>query len=735
LIAVAIPEGLPLAVTIALAFSMKAMMLDQCLVRVLASCETMGAATAICSDKTGTLTTNQMTVVQGLVMEEEFVIARYGLTTRNENVTLCTREGDGDSAVVSSLKSSSENIDRVCVALAFNSTARESIVNEMLQWTGNKTEIGLLKWTRTVGRDYSAIRKSVPADKIRQYPFSSSKKRMTTVIKSNSDPQLTVYMKGASEAILESCDRCMDENGVIVELTDAKRAHYESVILDIANQGNRTIGVAFGQLDQTEFPDDEPDLRGVFMGVLGIQDPIRSNVPDAVRKSEMAGLTIRMVTGDNINTAIAIGKKCNIYHDNGFDYAMTGQDFRAMLKDQRDDLIKLLPRLRILARSSPSDKYELVKLLQEEFGEVVGVTGDGTNDAPALKLADVGFAMNTGTDIAKGAADMVLLDDNFATVVTAIRWGRAVNDNIKKFLQFQLAINCAGVLLTLAGSLASTTSKEPFTPVQLLWLNLIMDTLAAIALATELPEDKSLERPPVFKQAPLVTNHMRVFIGLHGGFQVILIMLLVFLGNHWFHVVENPDVCDKDYPNVPELFANGTATGRMITSPITRACMTLCKNQGGTYKDDRTCQQGAVHSTLIFNTFIFCQIFNVINGRKIYGETNPLEGVTTRSMNMLRVFGLILAFQVIAVEVFLDFMSTTHMRWDYWLISVGLASFELIVGIIVRALPVKDHVPDFVERKRLRLEELREEHTKPAAGLHRKESSLRRSSISVKKHH
>jgi Ca2+-transporting ATPase len=573
LIAVAIPEGLPLAVTISLAFSMKAMMKENCMVRVLASCETMGAATAICSDKTGTLTTNQMTVVQGFVMDHEFVIDGYGLAARNNQVQVCERSGDGVSVLVEKPGISVENLDRFCYAIAVNSTARENFINDVLTWVGNKTEHGMLKWVKAMGRDYAELRKVAPPDCVRQYPFSSAKKRMTTIIKDNAG-QLTAYFKGASEAILASADRCMDENGAIVELTDARRAVFDAVIVDMASQGNRTIGIAMALCDFSEFPDDEPSVSSVFMGVLGIQDPIRANVPRAVLDSESAGLTVRMVTGDNINTAIAIAKKCNIFKDDNFDTALTGEEFRTMYRDDKDKLVEMLPRIKILARSSPTDKHILVGLLQDEHGEVVGVTGDGTNDAPALKLADVGFAMNTGTDIARDASDMVLLDDNFATVVTAIRWGRAVNDNIKKFLQFQLAINCAGVGLTLVGSLASSTSKEPFTPVQLLWLNLIMDTLAAIALSTELPEDACLRRRPVFKQAPLITNRMRVFIASHGSFQFVLILLLLFLGQDWFSVIEDKELCKNGpFPDVPRNETTFNSTSNVTTWRIVTTAM------------------------------------------------------------------------------------------------------------------------------------------------------------------
>ena len=781
LIAVAIPEGLPLAVTIALSFSMNAMMAENCMVRVLASCETMGAATAICSDKTGTLTTNRMTVVQGCVAEEEFLISGYGLRPRGiktgggglgssilgssvisqhphsvedgsasqpaaatssanvkedqpaglarafssnaaigvvvPSVTITSRE---DFALCSTKATS---VERIAFAISINSTAREQMIDGEMKWVGNKTEFGLLGWVKQLKKDYAAMRQSVERNCVRQFPFSSAKKRMTTFVKDNAGI-VTAYSKGASEAILASCDRYLDREGNIADLTAHKRQEFEDIIADMANQGNRTIGVAYGNLDSSELPDEEIDVPLIFIAVIGIQDPIREEVPGAVLACQSAHLVVRMVTGDNINTAIAIAKKCHIYTDNGFDHAMTGIEFRNQFREDKEKLIEIIPRLRVLARSSPQDKYVLVDMLKE-CGEVVGVTGDGSNDAPALKLANVGFAMKTGTDIAKGAADMVLIDDNFATVVIAIKWGRAVNDNVRKFLQFQLAINVAGVMLTLVGSLASPTSKEPFTPVQLLWLNMIMDTLAAIALATERPEDACLAREPVYLQAPIVANRMRLFIAAHGAFQFIVVMIHLWLGHLWFHCVDGGNACNQNYPTI---LVNGTITDH----PIRLACDYQCRYVGGQIAANHTCQQGKVHSTMIFNTFIFFQIFNIFNSRKIHGEINCFEGIIDRSRNLLLVFSVILLFQVFAVEVAGDFMSTTGLSWDHWLICVGIAFIELPYGFLLRLLPVTDFIPEVILDKAAREQRMRqeaEEEQRRRLEFRRQDPSLRRASF------
>jgi len=733
IIAVAIPEGLPLAVTISLAFSMKAMMEDNCMVRVLASCETMGAATGICSDKTGTLTTNSMTTVQAAFYDEEFVMKDYGIHPRTKETALVDRESI-------SLSTKPAHIDEFCEAVSLNSTAHEAVNEEGIsRWTGNKTEIGILGLCARLQRNYLDYRRKYPHEDIRQYAFSSKKKRMTTLVRQGTT--VAAYTKGASEAILESCQRYRNAAGIVCDIDEEKRAELSSIILDMANQGNRTIGVATSETELSEFPMEEPDLNYIWLGVLGIQDPIRPEVPDAVEKCHSARLTVRMVTGDNINTAIAISKKANIMKDGTDDYAMTGPDFRKMYKENKEELLTLLPRLRVLARSSPNDKYVLVGMLQDDVGEVVGVTGDGTNDAPALKLADVGFAMNTGTDIAKGAADMVLLDDNFATVIAAIKWGRTVNDNIKKFLQYQLAINFAGVGLTIVGALASPTSKEPIAPVQLLWLNLIMDTLAALSLATERPEDACLERLPVYKQAPLITRRMFAFISIHGVYQFTLILIVLFVGHKWFDTIDFRSLgCADD-----RLPLNNTPV-YPSPAPTRQMCNDFCTHVGGVLEKNvavpKRCLQGRVHGTMIFNIFIWFQVFNVVNARKIYGEINCFEGLIDRSRPMILVFGIIVALQCIAVELFGDFMKTAPLTGKQWLWCIGLGATELVLGLFVRLLPIKDYVPSAAEerdaRERARTEAAEHEVKRKADADAAKESgrqdpSLKRSMSILKR--
>lgn len=611
-------------------------------------------------------------MVQGVVCDEEFVIEGYGLAPRRADVVTFPR--DAPRLTV--------DVGRMVTALAHNSTARQQVIDGRLQWVGNKTEHGLLGFVSLVQRDYVAIRNAVAEKDKKTFPFNSTKKRMTTLVTEGGST--TAYVKGASEVVLAACTRYVDKSGAVVPLSAEMKGTYMEIITDMADQGNRTIGVAYYE-SSGAFPEEEPESESMtLVGILGIQDPIRPEVPRAVAHCHTAGITVRMVTGDNINTAIAIAKKCGIYAENGWDKAMTGVDFRAMFNDDRAALLEIIPRLRILARSSPTDKHILVGLLQE-LGEVVGVTGDGTNDAPALKLSDVGFAMQDGTDVAKGAADMILMDNNFASVVNAVKWGRSVNDNIKKFLQFQLTINVGGVLLTVIGSLASQTNREPFTPVQLLWLNLIMDTLAALALATERPSDELLKHLPVFKQSPLVTNRMRLFIVMHSVIQIGIIFLHMFSSYSWMDTVEG----DCYGP-----FVNGTnATVNAALVAQRSSCELFCSYQGGVFKSDRYCQQGDIHSTIIFNVFIWMQIFNIFNARILDDAMNPFHGVFTYSRALLGVFVIICLVQLFAVEVAGNFMQTTHLDWKRWLICIAFGAVEIAYGLLVRIIPMDNDIP------------------------------------------
>ena len=415
IIVVAVPEGLPLSVVIALAYSMQAMMKDNNMVRSLAACETMGAATSICSDKTGTLTTNEMTVMKANV---------GGLVTKayDHNGTAAVTVADMHDDL------SSKALSIYTEALIFNSTAEKipapagtktKIIDGKI-WIGNKTEQGLNRWADRADSRGMSLRTDVPRENRLVYPFQSSKKSMTTLVRYDQQHYgkcIMQYTKGAPEIVLEHCVNYMNADGEEVPLEDAKREEFMQGINGFGSEGLRCIGVAFRRFGghDEEFPEEDPLKKDLtFAGFNGIEDPVRDEVPPAVLSCQEAGVTVRMCTGDNAQTAKAIGTKCGIFTEGGV--VMEGPVFRRLFCDNEEEFMKILPNIQILARCSPLDKQLFVGNLML-LGEVVAVTGDGTNDAPALKLADVGFAMNDGTDVAKKASKIVLLDNNFASVV------------------------------------------------------------------------------------------------------------------------------------------------------------------------------------------------------------------------------------------------------------------------------------------------------------------------------
>ncbi|KAG9390841.1 Cation-transporting P-type ATPase [Carpediemonas membranifera] len=473
IVVVAVPEGLPLAVTISLAYSMKRMMKDNNLVRHLNACETMGGATNICSDKTGTLTQNKMTVTQGWFAGRLFdrVPARDELP----------------ASIVA----------HIGVGSAVNSTAFLQVDEAgQPEFVGSKTECALLQLSRNWGLDYVPVRKAT--SEITEYDFNSDRKRMSKVVDMTQSsyeeaardfPDFTahagprIFCKGASEMVLSLCTSYLDEQGQVAPMTDGVRKSIDEAIISLASNGLRTIILAYRDIEPGQTPEqlNDSDLNEkelTCVGLTGIMDPLREEVPESVRRCQMAGIMVRMVTGDNILTAKSIARSCNILTETGT--AITGPELRRMTDAELDAVI---PTLQVVARSTPSDKLKLVTRLRA-LGEVVAVTGDGANDAPALKEADVGLAMGiSGTEVAKEASDIILLDDNFHSVEMAILWGRAVYDNIRKFLQFQLTVNVVALVIAFTGALF--LGESPLGAVQLLWVNLIMDTLAALALATE----------------------------------------------------------------------------------------------------------------------------------------------------------------------------------------------------------------------------------------------------------
>ncbi|XP_008406758.1 plasma membrane calcium-transporting ATPase 2 isoform X6 [Poecilia reticulata] len=633
---VAVPEGLPLAVTISLAYSVKKMMKDNNLVRHLDACETMGNATAICSDKTGTLTTNRMTAVQCYVGDVHY-------------------KEIPDPGVIPP-----KSLDLLINAISINSAYTTKILppdkeGGLPKQVGNKTECGLLGLVLDLKRDYQPIRNQIPEEKLyKVYTFNSVRKSMSTVIKLP-EGSFRMYSKGASEIVLKKCSHILNEVGEprVFRPRD-KDEMVKKVIEPMACDGLRTICVAYRDFASDPEPkwDDEnnilTDLTAIC--VVGIEDPVRPEVPDAIQKCQRAGITVRMVTGDNINTARAIAIKCGIIHPGEDFLCIDGKEFNRRIRNEKGEveqerIDKVWPKLRVLARSSPTDKHTLVKGIIDstmaDQRQVVAVTGDGTNDGPALKKADVGFAMGiAGTDVAKEASDIILTDDNFSSIVKAVMWGRNVYDSISKFLQFQLTVNVVAVIVAFTG--ACITQDSPLKAVQMLWVNLIMDTFASLALATEPPTEALLRRKPYGRNKPLISSTMTKNILGHAVYQLILIFTLLFAGEKIFDIDSGR--------NAP------------LHSPPSE------------------------HYTIIFNTFVMMQLFNEINARKIHGERNVFDGIFRNPIFCSIVFGTF-AIQIVIVQFGGKPFSCQPLSLEKWLWCVFLGLGELVWGQVIATIP------------------------------------------------
>uniref|UniRef100_A0A674GX74 P-type Ca(2+) transporter n=1 Tax=Taeniopygia guttata TaxID=59729 RepID=A0A674GX74_TAEGU len=568
---VAVPEGLPLAVTISLAYSVKKMMKDNNLVRHLDACETMGNATAICSDKTGTLTTNRMTVVQAFVGGSHF----------------------GHPPAPAAL--APPTLDLLAQAIAINSAYTSKILppeapGALPRQVGNKTECALLGLALALGRDPEAERAQVPEEHlVKVFTFNSERKSMSTVTR-RPGGGFRLFCKGASEMVLRRCSSMLDAGGSPRVLGGAEREELlRRVVEPMAGGGLRTLALAFRDFPPRPEPPWEDEAAVVreltCIAIVGIEDPVRPEVGPG-RGAGGAG-----------GTWGGVGRWGDWGHGDLRGHGGHGEmggiwgEFNRRIRNERGEveqerLDKVWPKLRVLARSSPTDKHTLVKgIIDSTIGDqrqVVAVTGDGTNDGPALKKADVGFAMGiAGTDVAKEASDIILTDDNFSSIVKAVMWGRNVYDSIAKFLQFQLTVNVVAVIVAFTG--ACITQDSPLKAVQMLWVNLIMDTLASLALATEPPTEALLLRKPYGREHPLLSGTMLRNILGHAAYQLLVIFTLLFAGEVLF---------DIDSGRAAPLHAPPSE-----------------------------------HFTIIFNTFVLMQLFNELNARKLHGERNVFEGV------------------------------------------------------------------------------------------------------------
>lgn len=435
-------------------------------------------------------------------------------------------------------------------------------INPKEEIKGNKTECALLEFINNVYNLEELRRQS--GEPLKIFPFSSTRKSMVTILKPDNFKKCRAYIKGAPELILKSCSQALDRDGNLVPINHVS-SNADARIQSYSNEGLRTIALAYGDFPAKTEWTDAPDKDYILIGILAIQDPLRPEVTEAVEQCKKAGIVVRMLTGDNIHTAKSIAKDCKIFTEGGI--AIEGPDFRKLSDEEID---KLLPCLSVIARCSPQDKYRLVKRLKE-MGEVVAVTGDGTNDAPQLKEAHVGFAMGIqGTEVAKEASDIILLDDNFSSIVKAVLWGRNVFDSIRKFVQFQLTVNFVAVIIAFIGAVSN--GESPLKPVQMLWVNLIMDTLAALALATARPHRSLLDRKPYGRTEGIITPTMwRNIVGQAIYQLCVLFSLLYFIQFLPFFELSS------------------------ISSP----------------------EDKLVQTTIIFNTFVFCQLFNEINCTKL----------------------------------------------------------------------------------------------------------------------
>ncbi len=594
LVVVSVPEGLPMSVTLSLALNMRRMLATNNLVRKMHACETMGAVTVICTDKTGTLTQNKMQV-----HETQF----YGLDEQTPE--------------------SGEMFDRITEGIATNSTAfLEQTESGEIKGVGNPTEIALLLWMDAQKKNYLILRTG--AKTIDQLPFSTERKFMATLVRSKLDGKKVVYMKGAPEIILKKCSQVCTPNGN--QPLSTRQTDIEQQLLDYQNMAMRTLGFAYKQIDENGSEDcakltETNDY--IFMGIAAISDPVRPDVPAAVAQCQDAGIQVKIVTGDTPGTATEIARQIGLWKPEDTERnRITGVDFAAL---SDEEALERVMDLKIMSRARPMDKQRLVQLLQKK-GAVVAVTGDGTNDAPALNHAQVGLSMGTGTSVAKEASDITLLDDSFRSIGTAVMWGRSLYKNIQRFIVFQLTINLIAMFTVLVGSFIGTAI--PLTVTQMLWVNLIMDTFAALALASIPPNADVMKEKPRKNTDFIITPSMyRNIIGCGVAFILILITLYVYFAHN-------------DGLQIREL-------------------------------------------TIFFTVFVMLQFWNLFNARVLGTNHSALSGFS-HSYIVPGVALLILIGQYVIVQFGGEVFRTTPLDWETWGIIFIATSPVLWIGEIYR---------------------------------------------------
>lgn len=604
LVVVAVPEGLPMSVTLSLALSMRRMLKANNLVRKMHACETMGATTVICTDKTGTLTQNQMRVA-----ETNF----YGLN--GQQLT----NDDASKMVL-------ENISANSTAFLDYSDPTK------IKALGNPTEGALLLWLKDREVDYLSVRER--SEIVDQLPFSTERKFMATIVDSPVLNKKILYIKGAPEIVLGKCTTVLQ--GINSVPVASVKIQIEEQLLQYQNQAMRTLGFAYkvvdGDIDLKNIPNDL-----IFMGITAISDPVRPDVPDAVQDCLNAGIDVKIVTGDTYGTAREIGRQIGIWKD-GTDSEqniITGVDFEAL---SDDEALRRVASLKIMCRARPTDKQRLVELLKKS-GEIVAVTGDGTNDAPALNYADVGLSMGSGTSVAKEASDITLLDDSFSSIATAVMWGRSLYKNIQRFILFQLTINVAALLLVFLGSIFG--HELPLTVTQMLWVNLIMDTFAAGALASLPPNPNVMKEKPRKNTDFIISPPMRNNILTVGLIFVAILMGMLFYFNVPAHV---------------ESFFDHIS-------------------------GDRT----KYFLSYFFTVFVLLQFWNMFNA-KAFGTGRSAFAEMGQSLGFILVALVILVGQFLIVTFGGDVFRTVPLTVTDWLIIIGITSLVLWIGEVVRLI-------------------------------------------------
>ena len=597
LIVVAVPEGLPMSITLSLAFSMRKLMKEKTLPRTMHSCETMGAASVICTDKTGTLTQNQMQVADVyLQVDNEF-------------------------------------IDEM---IAVNSTANIDFSDELHpKAIGNPTEGALLLWMNNSGTNYQTIRESV--DVITQLPFTTENKYMATIAISNVLGKRMLYVKGAPEILLSKSN----EEPLLLQRFDEWIGIYQK-------RAMRTLALAYKELgdDENPFVDGKLAVNHLkFAGMFAISDPVREDVPEAIKTCLDAGIKVKIVTGDTPGTAKEIGSQTGIWSDDDSDNAiMTGAEFEAMNDEQ---LAEVVDNLKILSRARPIDKERLVKLLKAN-GNVVAVTGDGTNDAPALNAADVGLSMGDGTAVAKEASDMTIQDNSFSTIANAVMWGRSLYKNIQRFIMFQMTINVAACAVVLVGSFLGLDS--PLSVTQMLWVNLIMDTFAAIALASLPPDKGVMNEMPRKVNDSIINRGMARNIMLIGGIFA-AIMLVVFI-----------DMQHSNFKSVLSLFD---------------------------FRYDKYVGMTKYEHSMFFTIFVMLQFWNMFNAKAFMTGRPAFVGIS-KCKGFMFIAGIILVGQFLIVEVGGEMFNVTHLEKEDWFWIMILTSPVMLIPEILRW--IKRHI-------------------------------------------